>query len=137
MTESRASNARFENDPDIPDTAVLWRRVPARHYVFDENLGRNRPSSEAFEDNPDGTPMSVFLASDCTGPEVALAGHEGYGLVAIAAGLARQCNQAVARDPSEGPAHVVVVGKKTSSIKTKFAKQCTEVVPAARPDLSR
>jgi hypothetical protein len=37
-------------------TGTLWRRIPPFHFFFDENLGRNRPSTAAFEDHPDGTP---------------------------------------------------------------------------------
>lgn len=82
-----------------------------------------RPSSASFEDDPDGEPMSVYLADECKDPQLALAGHKGFGLVAITAGLARQCNQIVVRQPVPGPpGHGVVAGKKTDSVRKKFAR---------------
>ena len=53
--------------------------------------------------------------------ESALVEHEeGFSLVAFTAGTARDNGQKIARDPIEDePAHGVVVGKKTRSIKRK------------------
>ena len=50
----------FPNDSTVSDAAVLMRRIPPGHLYFDENLGRVRPSSAAFEDDDDGDPMSVY-----------------------------------------------------------------------------
>lgn len=78
--------------------------------------------------------MSVLLADiverDGRSAADALAGHEGFALAAITAGLARQCDQGVARDPlPEEPAHGVVVGKKTDSVRKRFAKGAEWVIP--------
>jgi hypothetical protein len=115
------SDIVYTDDLTIPDEAELWRRIPPWHVIPDENIGDIRPSSAAFEDDPDGAPMSVYLADECKDPQLALAGHEGFGLVAITAGLARQCDQIVVRQPVPGPpGHVVVAGKKTDSVRKKF-----------------
>jgi hypothetical protein len=117
------SDIDYRDDPTISDDAELWRRIPPWHIFSDENIGGIRPSSAAFEDDPDGEPMSVYLADECRDPHIALAGHEGFGLVAITARLARECKQAIVRQPVPGPSgHVVVVGKKTDSVRKKFAR---------------
>ena len=54
----------LRDDPTIPDLAELWRRIPPWHLVKDDNLGRVRPSSAAFDNHPNGSPMSVLLAQE-------------------------------------------------------------------------
>lgn len=124
----------YTDDPKVSDEAVLWRCIPAWHFVFDKNRGRGRPKSAAFENHPDGTPMSILFADlveqDGRGPRDAVAGHEDFGLAAITAGLARRCEQGVAHDPLPSePAHGVVFGKKTYSVRKTFAKQAVWVIP--------
>jgi hypothetical protein len=53
---------QYTDDTSIPDEAALWRRVPPWHLIFDENLGRIRPSKAAFDNDEDDAPMSVVLA---------------------------------------------------------------------------
>jgi hypothetical protein len=53
----------YPDDPTIPDEADLLRRIPPRHFYLDQNLGRIRPSSAAFEDDDDEDPMSVYLST--------------------------------------------------------------------------
>lgn len=83
----------YTDDATIADEAILLRRIPPRHLVYDENLMRWRPSSAAFENHPDGSPMSVLLAdvlrTSGRNAADALRGHEGFALAAITAGLAR------------------------------------------------
>ena len=134
-----APDSSYADDPTIADDSSLWRRVPPRHFVLDENLGRMRPSSAAFEDHPNGTPMSVVLGEEVLNanrsPESVLSGgHEDYGLVSFTAGLARQKNQGIVRKPlREEPAHAEVFGKKTKSVKNAFAKNCQWVIPPPEP----
>jgi hypothetical protein len=59
----------YSDDPSIPDDAELWRRIPPWHFVDDENLRQIRPSSAAFEDDPDGSPMSVILGGETRDPQ--------------------------------------------------------------------
>jgi hypothetical protein len=124
----------YTDDPTIADDAVLWRRIPPWHVIFDANLGRPRPSKAAFEDHPNGSPMSVVLAEEVarSGRAAAdvLRGHEDFALAAITAGLARERNQGVARDPvPEEPAHAVVFGRKTESVKRALARGSQWVLP--------
>lgn len=114
------------DDPTIPNSAELWRRIQPDQIVLDENLNVLRPSTAAFSDSSDGTPMSVQLA------EIVLAhggaansvmvGFEG-ALAGFTAGFARnECAQGVEKAPlPKDPAHTYVFGKKTGSVKKKFA----------------
>ena len=61
----------YEDDESILDDADLWRRIPPWHIVNDNNRGGKRISKAAFEDHPDGSPMSVVL-----GQEVLAAGRD-------------------------------------------------------------
>lgn len=118
----------YEDDPTIVDEAALWRRIPPWHIYFDENLGRRRPSSAAFDDDPDG-PMSVVIAAESRGPDSVLAGHDGYGLASLTAGFARGVGQGVARDPTEEePAHALVFGRKTRRVRNKLVSASAWVV---------
>jgi len=125
------TNEQYEDDKSIPDEAELWRRVPPgiNWSVLDENLGRIRPTSQAFRDSPDGSPMSVFLADECGNPQTAIAGHEGFGLVVFSAGLARKCGQKIARKPlPEQPSHAFVVGEKTKPVQNRLARGCRWII---------
>jgi hypothetical protein len=116
------------DDPTISDETELWRRIPHAQICYDANLGRQRPESWAFSDDPDGQPMSVFIGPELASPQAALAGLEGFA--AIKAGLARALNQAIVRDPTpEQPAHAVVRGPKPASVRKRFAREATWVIP--------
>ncbi len=100
----------YEDDKSILDDAKLWRRIPPWHVVEDKNRGGKRISKAAFEDHPDGTPMSVVL-----GEEVLAAGRDAYSIIAghtdfylafVTGGLARSLNQGIMRKPlDDEPAH--------------------------------
>lgn len=126
--------AAYSDDPTILDIDILWRRIPPIHFVHDQNLDRMRPTSAAFMDSPDGSPMSVFLAKivqeSGRSPDDALVGHTGYALSAVTAGLARERKQGVSRDPKPNePAHALVFGKKTDAVRKAFAKKSEWVIP--------
>src|SRR5437879_3690071 len=125
---------QYTDDASIADTARLWRRIPPWHFIYDANLERWRPSSAVFDNDPDGGPMSVLLEDVVitSGRDAAsaLADHPGYALAAITAGLARACQQGVARDPTPSePAHAVVFGPKPKSAQRRLAKQSSWVIP--------
>lgn len=131
-------NGGYSDDLTILDEAELWRRIPPWHFVKDENLGQVRPSKAAFDNHPNGSPMSIVLADVVTeagrGPDAVLARHKEFALAAITAGLARECQQGVAREPlPEEPAHAVVFGKKTDGVKKRLARGARWVVQP--PDL--
>lgn len=89
-----------------------------------------RPAKAAFDDNPDGDPMSVLIAAESRGPAAVLAGHGGYGLAAFSAGVARACDLRIARAPTtDEPVHAVVSGRKTDSVRRRLARAATWVVP--------
>jgi len=126
--------ADYADDLTIADEAPLWRRIPPDWWVFDGNLGRVRPSSQAFSDHANGSPMSVVLGNEvlAEGRSSAdvLAGHGGFCLASITAALAREKEQGIRRDPlPDEPAHAEVFGRKRMSVKNAFAKQATWVVP--------
>ena len=129
----------YEDDQTINDEDALWRRIPPCHLVDNAETGI-RIASAAFKDHPNGSPMSVALAKVVaeTGrrPEDIVRDHEDFALAAITAGLARRCQQGVARDPLtqeehgiEELAHAVVFGKKTKSISRKLARKASWVIP--------
>ena len=88
--------AKFPDDPECADGVVLLGRIPKEHVLYGKNLGRVRPSSAAFEDDQDGSPMSVYRQDviDREGDEPArvMVGHEGYGLVSVTAGQIEEPN---------------------------------------------
>lgn len=128
------AGASYADDPTILDRASLWRRIPSWHVVYDQNLQRLRPSSAAFEDHPNGSPMSVILGDDVLQEGRTAASlmrpFPGFALAAITAGIARSCQQGVAREPlPDEPAHAVVFGRKTESVKRRLAKSANWVIP--------
>ena len=134
--ETIGSDEVYNDDATISNNALLWRRIPPTWWVRDENLGRIRPTSQAFDDSRDGTPMSVLLAEIVArsgrSPIDVLVGHGGFALAAVTSGLARDCNQGIARDPQpQETAHAVVFGQKTGAVKSRLAKNSTWVIPPA------
>lgn len=130
----RMPPTEFIDDASITDSAKLWRRVPPRHFIFDANLGRVRTSKAAFDDDEDGSPTSVVLAdlvaASGRSPADVLQDHPGFALVALTAALARSKQLGVARDPLPGePAHALLFGKKTDSVRRALAKGSEWIVP--------
>ena len=121
------------DDKTIADPDPLWRRVPPAMVVFDDNLGRKRPSSSAFSNGRGETPMSVILGRELLQSgrptQAALAAHADFLIAQVTAGLARECDQTVVRDPQpEEPAHALVCGHKTRGIQSRLAKMSTWVI---------
>jgi hypothetical protein len=116
------------DDPTIPNHAVLWRRIPPHHIEPDNKRGGRMISSAAFRNGGGGEPMSAFLADVVGDPAMILAGHQGYGLVAFTAGLARELGQRVVHDvEGGGRGHVVVVGNKTHGVRKRLRAGCVWV----------
>lgn len=121
------------DDPSIADDDPLWRRIPPRHFKRDQPGGVLRPASAAFDNHPDGSPMSVVLGKQVLkggrSPADFLANFPGYGLVSFPAGLARKHRQFVVRSPlPDEPAHAEVHGKKTRGTKRALAKGCSWLI---------
>src|SRR5438132_1666293 len=115
----------FVDDPTISDDEQLLRRIRPDWFVPDYNLNRWRPSSAAFQNSPDKSPMSVHLTSVLNANNLSLdsvlLGHEGYGLARFQAQVARNLNQLIVRDPlPNDSAHALVTGEKTESRRRKL-----------------
>ena len=92
-----------EDDSSILDDTELWRRIPPWHVVEDKNHGGKRISKAAFEDHPDGSPMSVVLGDEVLAAgrdaQSVIAGHDDFCLASVTAGLARSLGQGIIRKP--------------------------------------
>ncbi|MGH8589600.1 MAG: hypothetical protein ACREXX_09800 [Gammaproteobacteria bacterium] len=126
------------DDPTIPDTATLWRRIHPDWWVFDKKTGNRRLSTAAFDNAPDGSPMLVGLADEMPGTEALLSGYESYGVAAFTAGHARHmCAQAVARAPvPDRPWHAHVIGRKTGSVTKRLRDGSAVVVIPDTPEVA-
>jgi len=124
----------FPDDPAIAHGEALLRRVPPKHFYLDQNLGRWRPSSAAFEDDDDGDPMSVYRrgiieAEGCSIHRV-MQGHENYALASLTTGQIRSKDQTVHADAlPEESSHTQVCGAKPKSTCRWFAKQAEWAIP--------
>ncbi len=125
--------AAYKDDPTIKDDAILWRNIPPRHFVHDDK-GGIRASSAAFQNDKDGSPMSVSLAEVVLRrggtPENLVRSLPGFALASIIAALARRCDQGIARDEKpDNPAHALVFGRKTKAVQRRLAKGARWVIP--------
>lgn len=128
------ANEQYFDDAQVADDQHLWRRIPRRHFVADDNTKTVRCSSAAFENHPDGSPMSVLwgelVLSSGRAREDILRAHEGFALASFTAGLARQNKQIVSPDAIENePAHYLVVGEKTKRVRRALSKNSIWEVP--------
>ncbi|MDP2200826.1 MAG: hypothetical protein Q8K07_02315 [Methylicorpusculum sp.] len=137
MSTSETLNyENFLDDETIGADTFLYRRIlnqpdpPVRQIVWDDNKQCWRPSSVAFDNHPNGSPMSVAiddtLKANNLSPDSLLVGHEDFSLAIFTAKVARDNNQGVIRKPLDNdPAHGEVFGKKTKSVKKALAKNST------------
>lgn len=114
----------YSDDPSILDTAELWRLVRPDWQVED-GRGGLRPSSAAFQDPTDGSPMSVLLADQVKasgrGLKDVLSAFPGYKIASFSAGFARTLDLGIARDPTpQELAHAVVAGKKPKRVRNQL-----------------
>ena len=130
------SDEQYTDDPTIYDDNILWRRITKVQCVDDKNRGGKRPSSAAFNNHPNGTPMSVALADvffkeTSNDPNDYIKGHDNVvALTSFTAGFARELGQKIIRTPlPEEPAHAEVPGKKTDSVRKQFAKKAQWIIP--------
>jgi hypothetical protein len=123
-----ANSGSYQDDPNISDDVRLFRRLPREWVIRDDNLNCFRPSSQAFNDSQDGSPMSVFredvLISEHREPTSVLTGtYSGYGLAFLRAGVVRENGQGVAPDPlPDETAHALVFGPKPTKLRKRLAK---------------
>ncbi len=126
----------------------MLRRIPPVWLVEDD--GVHRPSSQAFNNDGDGEPMSGYLDSVVSSlglkRERVLDGHAGFFLAALGVQALIDEEQRVVRDPIEppihpcDPAHVAVEGSKANKRRKRLAKAAVWVAgscpPGAAPGLS-
>ena len=118
----------FPDDSTVADGVALLRRVPPKHVILDEKLGRLRPSSAVFEDDEDDDPMSVYRRDviEAEGGDIrrVMFGHEGYALAFLTAGQVRLKSQTVHPNPlPEESSHTQVCGPKPKGTRRWFAEQ--------------
>jgi hypothetical protein len=122
------------DDPDVLNATTLLRRVPQKHIIFDQNLGRHRPTSAAFEDDEDGSPMSTYrndiIANEGAEVSRVMVGHDGYSLAGLTAEQFRSRQQTVHSDPlPEESSHTEICGLKTHGTRSWFAKTAEWIIP--------
>lgn len=111
------------DDANIDDSETVLRRVPEGFTIYDDNLQRHRPSTQAFlQDGPEGL-VSVYLSSETTSEAVASGGPERF-LASITVGQLRAQDLGIVRDPSSGgTGHCVITGRKTKGRLNRIVKQ--------------
>ena len=133
MTCPDECREKFPDDPRVTDHVCLLRRIPPRHFIWDNNDRTHRPSSAAFEDDDDGDPMSVYrtdvIEAEGGRPARVMTGHVGFGLANIPAGVVRRKGQTVHPDPfREEKSHTLVCGPKSRATRRHFARQSKWVI---------
>jgi hypothetical protein len=107
---------------EINEADELLRRIHPYHIVMDQKLGRERPASAAFENTTGTDCMSVDLNKLLNCPEDCVKDYSGCSIAIFEVVIAYELNQGVKGSPQpENPAHCDVIGKKTESVKKKFA----------------
>ena len=127
----------YQDDPTIGNEVRLFRRIHPQWIVRDENLKCFRPSSQAFNDSQDGSPMSVnredILQQENKPPAELLAGLYEWGLAALRTGTMRENGQGIAADPTpDEPSHALVFGPKPTKARKRIAKTAEWVIQPER-----
>jgi hypothetical protein len=123
----------YEDDLSIGNDVRLFRRIHPSCIVMDENLNCLRPSSQAFNDSQDGTPMSVnredILKQENRDPASLLTGFNEWGLAALTAGRMRENGQGIGPDPlPDERSHALVFGPKPTKARKRIAKTAEWVI---------
>lgn len=120
------------DDPTIGNDSVVVRRVALSEHIFDETIGRRRPSSQAFMQSGRDGLVSVYLLSETTYETVAQAGSQRY-LVTVTVGVLRENGLGIIRSSEAGiTGHCDITGRKTRSRLNKIARSA-EWVPGYAP----
>lgn len=127
-----SSEGNTPDDQSIPDEAQLWRRIPGQHMIRDSS-GVLRISSAAFDNDTNGSPMSVVLGDDVLragrAANSVIGSLVNFGLASVTAEFLRNLDQGVTRDPIENePAHALVHGKKSRSTRQRMAKEAVWII---------
>jgi len=105
-----------EDDPSIPDTDRLFRRVPPNQLEPLED-GTFRPTSAVFKHAELSVNIECLMVEQGRPPEDTLTGYRGNYLTSIIAGDVRAKGHPIVKDtePPNDPAHGLVLGKKKNS----------------------
>ena len=123
-----------QDDLSIDDDEIAVRRISHRDQTFDTELGRRRPTTQAFLQNGRDGLTSVFLLTHTTPAEVAEDGKEEY-LAAVRVGILRENGLGIVRSPeSGGPGHCDITGRKTRGRLVRIVMQVEWVPGYAPPD---
>lgn len=130
MSEKATDDSNIEADDQ------LFRRIPYQPAMIirDDRLGVWRPTSAAFQDHPDGSPMSVDIASEMEAhnltPQDCLHGHEStHALAAISVGIVRSIGLGVLKVPLDSnAAHGQVTGRKSRKNRKELARASDWIV---------
>jgi hypothetical protein len=129
-----------DDHENIPDDSDLLRRVapaPGQQWIFDQNLGRTRPSSAVFADVDLSVDSEKVLADRGLGWQFSLRNHPNHLLVRISARFARTLKQAIflepAADQPDNPAHAIMRGAKADRIKRALAHSAVWVKAPNEP----
>ncbi len=110
----------FEGDDTrIGDDEIALRRIPGNFVVYDENLRRQRPSTQAFKQRD----LSAYLKSRTTPEAVAAEGTEPY-MVSVRVAILREEGLGIVPDYSSGgPGHCRITGKRTKGKLNRIVKK--------------
>lgn len=128
-----------EDDPEIADTELLYRRIHPKQMVPDANTGEHRVSSGDWDD--ESGLVSIYLGTGLEALGVApidiLDGHPLHTLVVVDAKSAREVGMGVIRDPDpddphpRAPAHGLLTGLHSNG-KQARRKQRRPLAKASR-----
>lgn len=123
----------LQDDPSIPDTDRLFRRVPPNQLVRRDD-GSHRPSSSVFKHDKMSVNIESLMAAQGRSPEDTLKGYPGQFLTSILAGDVRQFGHPIVKDtaPPNDPAHGLVLGKKRDSFANTMVRSQKWIVEPPR-----
>ena len=138
MTQNENRNKTF------PEHAYILRRIPSaksgcEYFKFDENLGKNRPTSLAFSNSSDGTPCSITLSHKLREQNrddlETIKGYENFYLVKIPVKTIKDIGLNIEEAPlPDEPAHGYITGINKKSHKKKLAKAAKWVIAPNEKD---
>ena len=109
-----------EDDPSIPDTDRLFRRVPPNQLEPLED-GTFRPTSAVFKHAELSVNIECLMVEQGRLPEDTLTGYPGHYLTSIIAGDVRAKGHSIVKDtePPNDPAHGLVLERRRIASRTQ------------------
>jgi|ERR1700680_2208486 hypothetical protein len=126
------------DDPSIPNTDRLFRRVPPNQ-LFTEPDGSQRPTSAVFKNPNLSVNIESLMIEQGRQPEDTLTNFPTDFLTSIIAGNVRVYGYRIVKDtaPPNDPAHGLVLGRKTSAFANAMVRTHRWIVapPKMRADM--